>query len=116
MTELLHRKTSFVDSGRQVGDQVEALTKQSEDLEDRLSQMKLQYEELQTSYMNAVAHFKARIIQEAQEHTPTTPLSSQQQQQQQLWNCDINFNNNNNNEKLSSSTKKRRKTGKKTKH
>jgi hypothetical protein len=74
--------------------------------------MKLQYEELQTSYMTAVAHFKARIIQESQEQIPTTPPSSQQQ----LWNCDINCNNNNNNEKLSSSTKKRRKTGKKAKN
>jgi hypothetical protein len=81
--------------------------------------MKLQYEQLQTSYMNAVAHFKARIIQESQENIPVSPPSSQQQQ---LWNCDINCNNNNNNnnnnnkEKVSSSTKKRRKTGKKSKH
>jgi hypothetical protein len=108
----LHRKNTYTESERQVHEQVVSLTKYSQDLETRLDHLKHQYEQLQTSYMRAVALFKAQLAESLQNTPPANQHEEQQLNQStsgQVYNCDINCNNT---EKTMSS-KKKKKSGKK---
>lgn len=98
LTSLLQRKTSFEDSGKQVQEQMELISQHSAALEEQLTLLKSQYDLLEQSYLNAVAQFKAELIEAASRTYVQSPPASSPQ-----WTRDINFNS----EKTTSSKKKK---------
>ena len=110
LTELLQRKNSYAESNRQVGQQVEELSKHSQDLEDQLRRLQLKHESLQTSYLNAVKCFKEQLSNGTDlPPVPLTPKVRPEDHHRMVQMCDLNCNSTG---KLTSSKKKKKRTGK----